>query len=243
MLEAAAEKLQAALLASLEEEKPTGAQQQQDKSKRKKEKKGRRAKKALAEAEPARHVSSHAKPFSPGGEAAADTVASQGGAANGAQSAQDSDTASADTGAEQLQSSSGEGERASEVALGVAGETTSEDEWKARLRHRRINIGTFMQAFTHGTPCTCVPFVSPTGLLLLELLLATPTVVPDNMLLKFWCQRKVSAGCWQADTESSPQDGILLAGPSSAWCAATAQAQPAERPEGMQALPIAGFAD
>lgn len=146
VLEAAAEKLQAALLASLEEEKPTGAQQQQDKLKRKKDKKGRRAKKALAEAEHARHAGSYAQPFSPGDDAAGDTVARQGGTAeqqncadpiaDGAQTAQDSDTASADTGAEQLHSSSGEGERTSEIALGLAGETTSEDEWKARLCHR-----------------------------------------------------------------------------------------------------------
>ena len=139
MLEAAAEKLQAALLASLEDERPTGAQQQQEKSKRKKDKKGRRAKKALAEAEPARPAGSYAQPSSPGEEAAVDTVASQrstadqqdSAAPNGAQPAQDSDTASADTGAEHIHSSSGEGERTSEIALGLAGETTSEDEWKA----------------------------------------------------------------------------------------------------------------
>ena len=148
MLEAAAEKLQAALLASLEEEKPTGAQQQQDKAKRKKDKKGRRAKKALADAEPARPAGGYAQPFSPGNEAAVDTVASQRGTAerqdcsapipNGAQSAQDSDTASADTGAEHVHSSSGEGERTSEIALGLAGETTSEDEWKARALPQNI---------------------------------------------------------------------------------------------------------
>ncbi len=51
MLEAAAEKLQAALLASLEDERPEGAQQQA-KAKRKKEKKGRRTKKPAAESEP-----------------------------------------------------------------------------------------------------------------------------------------------------------------------------------------------
>ena len=151
MLEAAAEKLQAALLASLEDEKPTGAQQQQDKSKRKKDKKGRRAKKALAEAEPVRPAGSYAQSFSPGDEAAVDTVASQRGtadqqdsaASNGVQSAQDSDTASADTGAEQIHSSSGEGERTSEIALGLAGETTSEDEWKARaLLQSTFDAGT-----------------------------------------------------------------------------------------------------
>ena len=150
VLEAAAEKLQAALLASLEDEKPTGAQQQQDKSKRKKDKKGRRAKKALAGAEPARPADSYAQPLSPGYEAA---VASQRGTAeqqdcaapilNGTQSAQDSDTASADTGAEQIHSSSGEGERTSEIALGLAGETTSEDEWKARaLLQDSLDAGT-----------------------------------------------------------------------------------------------------
>ena len=142
MLEAAAEKLQAALLASLEDEKPTGAQQQHKESKRKKDKKGRRAKKALAEAEPARPADSYAQPLSSGDEAAVNTMASQRDTAeqqncaapilNGTQSAQDSDTASADTGAEQIHSSSGEGERTSEIALGLAGETTSEDEWKVR---------------------------------------------------------------------------------------------------------------
>ena len=142
VLEAAAEKLQAALLASLEDEKPTGAQLQHKESKRKKDKKGRRAKKALAEAEPARPVDSYAQPLSSGDEAAVNTMASQRDTAeqqncaapilNGTQSAQDSDTASADTGAEQIHSSSGEGERTSEIALGLAGETTSEDEWKVR---------------------------------------------------------------------------------------------------------------
>ena len=176
MLEAAAEKLQAALLASLEEEKPTGVQQQQDKSKRKKDKKGRRAKKALAEAEPARHAANYAQPFSPGDEAAVDIVSSQGDTAkrqnctavsfNGAQSAQDSDTASADTGAEQLHSSSGEGERTSEVALGLAGETTSEDEWKARLCRRIVDAGTCYAGISHGYPCMGLPFVSSMGLLL-----------------------------------------------------------------------------
>ena len=57
VLEAAAEKLQAALLASLEDEKP-GSTQQQAKAKRKKDKKARRSMKAAAQSEPPKHASS-----------------------------------------------------------------------------------------------------------------------------------------------------------------------------------------
>lgn len=172
VLEAAAEKLQAALLASLEDEKPTGAQQQHKESKRKKDKKGRRAKKALAEAEPARPADSYAQPLSPGDEAAVDTMASQRDTAeqqscaapilNGTQSAQDSDTASADTGAEQIHSSSGEGERTSEIALGLAGETTSEDEWKARaLLQNTLMQGHDMQASLKALVACVCPWYLP----------------------------------------------------------------------------------
>ena len=88
-----------------------------------------------------------------------------------------------------------------------------------------------------------LPMASPMCLLLLELLLAKAIVIPFRMLLRVWYQCKVYAGGWQGYSEGSPQDGSRLAGPGSAWYAAAAQAQPAGRPESMQALPISGFAD
>ena len=153
VLEAAAEKLQAALLASLEEELPDGAQQQV-KAKRKKEKKGRRTKKPAAQSELVQHASSQAEsctpspdnsssertPAHPDGDAgqqqgrssdaAAETNVAASGVAEARLVTEDAPRATMDTDDEQAHSSSGEAESTQIPALGLAGETTSEDEWK-----------------------------------------------------------------------------------------------------------------
>ena len=153
MLEAAAEKLQAALLASLEDEKPEAAQQQA-KAKRKKEKKSRRLKKPAAQSELVKHATSQAEPCilncdsssperspaHPGDDTCQlqsrnngtaperDVLAS--GVAEADLSTEGAPETAADTDGGQIHSSSGEGEHSRNPALGLAGETTSEDEWK-----------------------------------------------------------------------------------------------------------------
>lgn len=153
MLEAAAEKLQAALLASLEDEKPEGAQQQA-KAKRKKEKKGRRLKKPAAQCELVKHATSQAEsstlhcdstspersPARPGNDTCQQQGRSNGtaperdvlasGVADAGQSTEGPPETAADTDGGQTHSSGGEGEHSRNPALGLAGETTSEDEWK-----------------------------------------------------------------------------------------------------------------
>ena len=161
VLEAAAEKLQAALLASLEDEKPEGTQQQA-KAKRKKEKKGRRPKKPAAQSEPPKHASSQAETCTPCPENSAsehisaqsdddDACQEQGrninnaarrddlasSAAEASRPIESAPGISADTDGRPARSSSGEQESIHAPALGLAGETTSEDEWKvSSQRHR-----------------------------------------------------------------------------------------------------------
>ena len=162
VLEAAAEKLQAALLASLEEEKPEGSQQQA-KAKRKKEKKGRRPKKPAAQPEPPKTASSQAGtcPPSPDNSASEhvsapseddDACQEQGrnidaarrgdlasSAAEASRPTESAPGSSADTDGRHARSSSGEQESIHPLALGLAGETTSEDEWKVSSQR----LGTF----------------------------------------------------------------------------------------------------
>ena len=162
MLEAAAEKLQAALLASLEDEKPEGTQQQA-KAKRKKEKKGRRPKKSAVQSEPPKHAGSQTETCAPSPDNSAsgrvsavsddDEACQEQGRNTGDAARRDhlaSSTAeasrpvksaagvSADTDGRHARSSSGEQESIHTPALGLAGETTSEDEWKVSIQRHGI---------------------------------------------------------------------------------------------------------
>jgi hypothetical protein len=151
VLEVAAEKLQAALLASLEAENPSSAQKQA-KSKRKKDKKGKRSKKAAAAFEVGKQPSSQeatndvclpsiaveGKPVQSDVEAASlQQVTSNDGTAKQVATAapergpmsQAGAAAPVEGGSSQAASSS-EGEQPCEIPFGLAGETTSEDEWK-----------------------------------------------------------------------------------------------------------------
>ena len=152
VLEAAAEKLQAALLASLEEEKPNA--QQQAKLKRKKDKKARRAKKCSGEPEPgdSQGESSCAPPTSSAsttappihGEDAVRHLATSlestaeqhtciGCVAEEGPLAGDRAVAAAEAKHGEASTSSREGERPSDAGLGLASESTSENEWKVRV--------------------------------------------------------------------------------------------------------------
>lgn len=153
VLEAAAEKLQAALLASLEDEKP-GSTQQQAKAKRKKDKKARRSLKAAVQCEPPKHASSQPESCAiiPAASASGCLPVHSDGETNQQQatssdvpvqqedgiatvagegaSKEDARATTADACSRQTRSSSGESEQHDGAAFGLADELTSEDEWK-----------------------------------------------------------------------------------------------------------------
>ncbi len=184
MLEAAAEKLQAALLASLEDERPEGAQQQA-KAKRKKEKKGRRTKKPAAESEPVQHASSQAESCTPSSDnssserfparpdedacqqqgrsndapAKGDVLAS--GVAEAGLPTEDAPGATTDTDGGQTHSSSGEAENTQNPAVGLAGETTSEDEWK--VCNHRHGLSVLFIRIMHDLHVGCLLLVCTQG--------------------------------------------------------------------------------
>ena len=261
MLEAAAEKLQAALLASLEDEKPESAQQQA-KAKRKKEKKGRRTKKTAAQSEPAKHGSNRAESCNPSSDISSsehfpahadeDVCQQQGQSSDAAAKADDlgsavaeesqptesASRASAETFSRHAHSSSGEEEHTHNFALGLVGATASEDEWKVGAHEIRL------ACLVIWTICTLMRSIwglqaGPTHGMFCRMQ-ADPVTQPEY---DSGDDSHLHADCWEGDKEGGIQSEFSLTLCSASSSAAAAQAQSAAEPEGLQALSITGVPD